>query len=102
MELQRYRKFCHDCHFLDPKEADQTDKKEPHFCNLLGVTLKHDGHHPHIPKHPMCRKEEVIAELKKDLLACIEKGKMTHHDDIGDFIKTYLELPGEFSEENCI
>jgi hypothetical protein len=103
MKLQRHRIYCHDCHFLEPKEKDQTDKKESHFCHLLGVRLKHEGHHPHIPKHPMCRKEEVIAEFKKDLLDCIERNKSHYpNGDMTSFVEVYLELPGDFSDEDCI
>jgi hypothetical protein len=27
-------KFCYDCIALDPKEYNQTDKKEKHICKL--------------------------------------------------------------------
>lgn len=48
-------KLCpRDCQYLDPKECDQTDKKESHFCRLHKCVVKHEGKHPELVATPDC------------------------------------------------
>jgi len=41
-------KYCDDCKNLDPKECEQTPKKEPHMCRYWNVRMFHFDKHPHI------------------------------------------------------
>lgn len=49
-------RFCGNCSFLIPKEADQSDKKNPHMCILYNKPVFHNGHHPKIPMPKFCYK----------------------------------------------
>lgn len=46
--------YCDDCKFLFPKEHEQINKKEPHTCEIDGRVIKHDGHHPKLPRPKDC------------------------------------------------
>ena len=53
MEDKR-KEFCGDCPFLTPTELQQSNKKEPHFCNLYRHSVKHLGYHPQLPRLDIC------------------------------------------------
>lgn len=42
--------YCDNCYWLDPKEHEQTDKKESHWCRLFKQTLKHYCIHPKLAR----------------------------------------------------
>ena len=48
------KKYCDGCEYLTPKEKDQTEKKEPHFCKRLRMNLRHENEHPRIPTPTIC------------------------------------------------
>lgn len=47
-------KYCDDCKNLHPKEYEQTDKKEDHFCDAYNQILYHFDYHPHILRLSYC------------------------------------------------
>jgi hypothetical protein len=49
-------KFCYDCIALDPKELDQTNKKEKHICKIWKEIVFHEiVHHPNIVRCNKCQ-----------------------------------------------
>lgn len=46
--------FCEDCPYLNPKEEDQSEQKEPHICNLLKVQVFHLQGHPMVYRDTKC------------------------------------------------
>lgn len=53
-ELREQVGTCNMCLYLIPKEREQTGKKEPHVCRMMGRMLHHRGVHPAIPKPDWC------------------------------------------------
>jgi len=50
--------FCYyECPFLKPCEYDQSDKKEPHWCEKYDKQVKHYGYHPNLVKLEECRND---------------------------------------------
>lgn len=47
-------RYCDECKKLNPKEYEQTNKKEPHICIAYGRLLFHRGRHPRIPTPDYC------------------------------------------------
>lgn len=51
-------KFCDDCIYLSPTEAEQdadpARPRKPHICNKGHVILKHGIYHPKIPALSDC------------------------------------------------
>ena len=52
--------YCDNCKWLTPHEADQTSKKEPHLCIKNDIQIKHNGHHPKLPRPIGCNQYEAI------------------------------------------
>jgi len=99
------KEFCpRNCQYLDPKEADQTDRKEHHMCTLLGEILRHEGCHPRIVKHKHCRKDELIEEHCRQLGDVIARYRAAGHDDthILTLIETILILPPCLPKEDVL
>ena len=48
-------KTCNGCKYLIPQEEDQTNNKEHHICQKYKWILKHNGHHPLIPRPQNCK-----------------------------------------------
>lgn len=47
--------YCDDCVNLIVKEKDQTKAKEPHFCRVYKIEIKHNGQHPRLPRPTQCK-----------------------------------------------
>ena len=48
------QEYCDDCKFLNPKEHEQTESKEPHMCMIFNKPIFHNGEHPRLPKPEFC------------------------------------------------
>ena len=47
--------FCDPgCVYLNPKETDQNNTKEKHFCHKYKKTIYHEFFHPHLVKPFRC------------------------------------------------
>jgi len=51
--------YCDNCKHLEPKEHEQTDRKEQHKCLLLDLAVFHVGHHPRLPRLTDCPGHEI-------------------------------------------
>ena len=49
--------FCGNCKHLTPTESEQSEKKEPHWCKKYNEQVKHNGHHPMLPRLEQCIKD---------------------------------------------
>lgn len=48
-------KYCDDCEFLKPKEKDQVDKSNNHYCTVLQIMIFHYWLHPRLPRPLGCQ-----------------------------------------------
>lgn len=45
---------CDECKWIEPKEKDQTNDKEPHICLKYNKRVYHNGNHPYIKPLEEC------------------------------------------------
>lgn len=60
--------YCDDCEHLNPKEHEQSKKKEAHLCMAWIMPLFHNGHHPRILRPKKCylyQKANTTAKLSR-------------------------------------
>lgn len=52
--------YCDYCIWLRPKEHEQTNKKQPHFCHNGFGRIFHGDKHPHLPRPAKCENYEAV------------------------------------------
>jgi hypothetical protein len=62
-EIYDFSGFCHNCEFLNPKEAEQgmmnkVKKFDDHTCTRFNRRVMHFGYHPLILRLPECIEEQ--------------------------------------------
>jgi len=54
--------YCGECEHLSPKESEQTQDKEAHFCKKYKQRLFHLGRHPKIVRAVRCELKYGLSE----------------------------------------
>lgn len=80
--------YCDECKHLSPKEREQADKGEPHFCDAYDKPLFHNNQHPRIPTPDYCITNKVREyEIYKDMTA-----KLDELADLSEYWKKHRSL----------
>lgn len=93
------KEFCNfDCPYLDPKEDEQTNKKEQHYCKKYKSKLFHFDAHPNIYKLKECTELGISSKTLKMLdssMKNFKKGIVSEPVDMGKLKEMLDKLPDD-------